>query len=217
MTLAAGATEGYGDIIGHLFTRSDVGALVLHAEGGAQIMATGREYSIQRAADESVTGTAGQLIPGMTDGDLLRPGTVYHLLGIRHHETDAGLERSHIATFNPGEDDAQISLDLYDGATGSHEGSMTITLRGGELRQVNNVIEEINRHQNGGVKRLQVTVDRSAFVKGFRVNASGDPVTIDQLPEEPSATNSTMGGKRDTFRTLDSGGISHDDRLLEDT
>jgi hypothetical protein len=183
MTLAAGATEGYGDIIGHLFTRSDVGALVLHAEGDAQIMATGREYSIQRAADESVTGTAGQLIPGMTDDELLRAGAVYHLLGLQHRETEAGLERSHIAAFNPGEDDAEISLDLYDGATGSHEGSMTYTLRGGELRQINNVIEEISRRQDGGVKRLRVTVDRSVFVKGFRVNASGDPVTIDLLPE----------------------------------
>jgi len=183
MSRAAGATDGYGDIIGHLVTRSDVGTLVLHAEEDAQILATGREYSISRAADDRVTGTAGQLIPGMTDRDLLRTGAVYHLLGLRHRETDAGLERSHVAAFNPGEDDAQISLDLYDGATGSLEGSMAFMLRGGELRQINNVIEEINRHQNGGEKRLQVTADRSVFVKGFRVNASGDPVTIDLLPE----------------------------------
>jgi len=183
MTLAPGATEGYGDIIGHLFTRSDVGALVLHAEDGAQIMATGREYSIRRDADDRIIGTAGQLIPGMTDDDMLRPGAVYHLLGLRHHETDAGLERIHIAALNPGKNDAQISLDLYDGPTGRHEGSLTVTLRGGELKQVNNVLDEVSQSQNGGVKRLQVTTDRAVFVKWFRVNASGDLVTIDPLPE----------------------------------
>jgi Flp pilus assembly CpaF family ATPase len=49
--------------------------------------------------------------------------------------------------------------------------------------QVNNVINEIKRRQDGGVKVLQATVDGEVFVKGFRVNASVDPVTIDLLPE----------------------------------
>ena len=51
----------------------------------------------------------------------------------------------------------------------------------GELIQTNNIISVINPHQDGSPKRLEVTTDGEVFVKAFRVNTTGDPVTIDTL------------------------------------
>ena len=183
MTLPGGATEGYGDIIHHLFTRSDVGALVLIVEGNGRIMATGREYSIERNSEGEIVGTAGQLMPGMTDKDLLRPNRVYHLLGLRQRQTAEGTERSHFAAFNPGEHGVEIELGLYDEETGEGEGAMRTTVRAGELVHVNNVIAKIEPQHGGRVKRLRITVSAEVFLKGFRVNSNGDPVTLDPLVE----------------------------------
>ncbi len=183
MTLAGGATEGYGDIIYHLFTRSDVGALVLTVEGGGRIMATGREYSIERNPEGEIVATAGQLMPGMTDRDLIRPNRVYHLLGLRQRQTTDGTERSHFAAFNPGEQAVEIEIALFDGVTGDAEGAMSTTVRAGELVHVNNVIEKIEPQHGGRVKRLRITVSGELYLKGFRVNANGDPVTLDPLVE----------------------------------
>jgi len=183
ITLAAGETAGYGDIVAHLFTRSDVGAVVFTARDGGGIAVTGREYSIERDAQDQVVGTAGQLIPGMTDDQLLRPNHRYHLLGLRQRQTAAGLERSHVAAFNPGPGNVQVSLVMYDATTGARDGNTTFTVRAGELVQVNNIIEVIKPQQGGRTKRLAVLVTGEVFLKAFRVNGNGDPVTIDALVE----------------------------------
>jgi len=183
VVLPAGATEGYGDFVHHLFTRADVGTVVLTTQDGGRIMATGREYSIARNSQGEIVATAGQLMPGMTDADALRPGRVYHLLGLRQRQTSAGAERSHVAAFNPGAQDAKIDLGLVDGVSGAHEGTLTMNVRAGELVQVNNVIERITSLHGGKVKRLVITASGEVFLKGFRINANGDPVTLDPILE----------------------------------
>ncbi len=183
ITLAGGETAGYQDIVYHLFTRSDVGAVVFAAKDGGRIAVTGREYSIERDEGNQIVGTAGQLIPGMTDAELLRPNHRYHLLGLRQRQTDAGLERSHVAVFNPGPDDAQVDLVMFDGTTGARDGNTTMTVRAGALVQVNNIIEVIKPGAGTHVKRLAVLVSGEVFMKAFRVNGNGDPVTIDAVVE----------------------------------
>jgi hypothetical protein len=144
-------------------------------------MATGREYAVLRDSDGNVVGTAGQLIAGLTDADLLQPDRTYHLLGLSQRQLDAGLVRCHVAAFNPGDEEARITLDLYDGASGAHEGSVTVTASGGELAQWNSIVEAINPSQDGQPKRLEVTTTRAVHLKAFRVNAHGDPITLDPL------------------------------------
>lgn len=183
ITLAAGETQGYGDIVQHLFTRSDVGTVVFTARDGGRIAVTGREYSVERDQQGEVVATAGQLIPGMTDDEQLQPHRRYHLLGLRQRQTDAGLERSHVAAFNPGDGDVRVELEMYDGATGARDGATTLTVRAGELIQLNNVVGNIDGEHGGGVKRLAVSVSGEVFLKAFRVNANGDPVTIDAVVE----------------------------------
>ncbi len=181
LDIPTGDTIGFEDIVGELFGIIDVGTVVLNTVNETQIMATGREFSILRNDQGDMIGTAGHLIPGMTQSDLSRPGVTYHLLGLRQRTTTAGLERSHIAAFNPGDDDVELSLSLYDGSTGVLEGQSSLIVAGGELLQWNNVIDQMNDDQDGAPKRLEVTTGGPVFVKAFRVNPWGDPVTIDAL------------------------------------
>jgi hypothetical protein len=59
-----------------------------------------------------------------------------------------------------------------------------LTVRGGELIQVNSIIAVVNPGQDGGVKRLEVTATAPVYVRAFRVNRDGDPNTIPAQREE---------------------------------
>jgi len=181
LTVPAGETLGFLDVVGDLFQLSGVGTVVLEGPPGARLTATGREFSILRGDGGQIVGTAGQLIPGMTDEALLRAGARYHLLGLRQIETGGGLERSHVAAFNPGSDPATVTLELYDGATGALEGTFDLRVRGTELVQRNNIIQVITGSADGRPKRIEAVSDRPVHLKAFRVNKDGDPITIDAL------------------------------------
>ncbi len=180
--LASGQTRGFPDLLGELFGVSgSVGTVVLQSSEPQALMASGREYSILSDADGEVQGTAGQLIPGMSSEELLQAGNTYHLLGLRQRSIGTDLERSHVAAFNPGSSQLTVRLDLYDGDTAAFEGSTTIILQGYELTQLNDVIEGIKASQDGSTKRLEVVCDAAVYLAAFRVNSSGDPVTITAL------------------------------------
>jgi len=181
LTLSAGETAGFTDLVGEVFGVQGVGTVELVASEPARIAATGREFSIIRGDGEAITGTAGQLMAGMTDDERLEPGVTYHLLGLREHDTGIGLVRSHVAFFNPSAEAAEVLAVLYDGRSGEAEGEQTFLVPGEELVQVNGVIGRINSEHDGRPKRLEVTVDRPLFGKAFRVNRDGDPITIDAL------------------------------------
>lgn len=129
-------------------------------------------------------GTAGQLIPGMLPGELLQPGATYHLLGLREVQDQSGRERSHLAAFNPGTTAVTLTVKVYDGATGGFEGQSALAVRGGELIQTNSIIQAVNPAQNGQVKRLEVSATGPLYVRAFRVNRDGDPITIPPQREE---------------------------------
>lgn len=207
LDLPAGDTVGFKDIVGDLFGMSDVGTVVIRSLNSTELMATGREFSLLYDDQGDLVGTAGQLIPGMTDDELTLPGTTYNILGLQQYETEVGRERSHIAAFNPGDDDVEIGLTLYDGATGEPEGETTLTVAAGELEQTNNIIAVINPDQDGAPKRLELTADGGIFVKAFRVNPTGDPVTIDTL------TGTAVSG---TSKLVDTGQTGcYDDQGIE--
>ena len=191
LDIPTGDTVGFDDLVGELFGLTNVGTVVIRSLNSTELMATGREFSLLYDDEGEFIGTAGQLIPGMTDNDLAKPGTTYHLLGLQQIETEDGRERSHIAVFNPGEDSVELELTLYDGATGVSEGQTSLTVEAGELVQTNNIIEVINAEQDGAPKRLEFTTSGEVFVKAFRVNPTGDPVTIDALAGMTAASSSS--------------------------
>ena len=172
-------TVGFSDFVGDVFGLSDaVGTVVVTPEEWGVIDATGREFALIKDGDGNVTGTAGQLIEGLSPNDLLDPSTTHHFIGLRQQETADGLERSHIAFFNPGEDRVEVTIKLYDDA-GALEGEWTRNVRPMELVHVNNIITTISSAQDGGVKRLEVSVTAPVHARVFRVNTTGDPITIE--------------------------------------
>lgn len=178
VTIPAGDTKGYSDLAAELFgVIGDVGTVVLTAVNGTPISATGREFAVFRDGGQ-VVGTAGQLIAGLTDEDRLVPGTTYHFIGLRQKGSSTGVERSHVAIFNPATTDARVTVRLYDGASGRYEGERAWIVPSETLIQVNNVIREINPGQDGAEKRIEVEVNRRVFMNAFRVNPWGDPVTL---------------------------------------
>ena len=183
-TIPGGGTLGFEDIVGELFAIQGVGALSLTTQNDTLISASGREFALFRDDQGEVEGTAGQLIPGMLPGELLDPGATYHLLGLREVESQGGLERSHLAAFNPGTTTVTLNVEVYDGATGRSEGEADLRVRGGELIQRNSIIAFINPGQDGEVKRLEVKATGPVYVRAFRVNRDGDPITIPPQREE---------------------------------
>jgi hypothetical protein len=178
ISIPAGDTVGYTDLGAELFGVSgDVGTVVLTATNGTMIGATGREFAIFRDGGD-IVGTAGQLIAGQTDEDRLNPGTTYHFIGLRQKGGGSGRERSHFAVFNPATTDANVTVRLYDGASGAFEGERTWVVPSATLIQVNNVIREINPDHDAAEKRIEVEVNRKVFMNAFRVNPWGDPVTL---------------------------------------
>jgi hypothetical protein len=177
-TIPAGDTVGFDDMVGDLFGLQGVGTVRLTTTNSTRISASGREFAIFRNGQGVVNGTAGQAIPGLLPADLVDPGVVYHLLGLREVSNAAGRERSHLAAFNPGTAPVTLAVEVIDGATGRSEGTTNLTVRAGELIQVNSIIAVVKPGQDGQVKRIEVTATGPAYVNAFRVNKDGDPVTI---------------------------------------
>lgn len=179
LTIAAGESEGYTDLVGELFgVYGDVGTVVLRSLNDAKISATGREFAILRDESGGRTGTAGQLIPGATDEDCLTPGRSWHFIGLRQAAASTGDERSHIAVFNPNAEEVDVAVSLFNAIDGAAEGSRTWTVRARELIQINNVIARINPDHDDREKRIEVVVNGPVHMNSFRVNPWGDPVTL---------------------------------------
>ena len=184
LTIPAGETHGYSDFAGTVFdVYGEVGTVVLEPLNGSRISATGREFAIFRDTTGSRWGTAGQLIPGATDGDCLTPVHGWHFIGLRQAASSIGDERSHLAVFNPNAEDVTVTVSLYNGIDGAAEGSRTWTVRAGELIQINNLITRINADSDGQEKRIEVVVSGQVHMNVFRVNPWGDPVTLRAFAE----------------------------------
>ncbi len=173
-TLAPGRTVGWDDVVGELIARNgEVGTLVFTTTNGTRISAIAREFAVFRDAQNRVTGTAGQLMPGLTEDDLLQPGRTWHFLGL----VDGGGERSHLAAYNPGPGSIVLGIGSFD-AGGASRGSLQRTVRPGELLRLNSILPALDSAHDGGERRLEVTVSGPAHVLAYRVNATGDPVTL---------------------------------------
>lgn len=178
----AGQTAGYANIVRDLFGLEDVvGTITLETNANA-LVASGREFAVQRDDQGEIIGTSGQLIRGLTTADLLWPERSYHLIGLRQDEDPKG-HRTNIAAFNPASAEATVTLELFDQATGQSEGMTEITVRGQELVHVNAIIKAINAEHDEAEKRLEIIVSGPVYLQAFRVNPWGDPVTLDVLEE----------------------------------
>lgn len=184
MTIPDRETLGFSDFVGTVFDLSgDVGTVVLEPLNGARISASGREYAVFRDTAGDPWGTAGQLIPGATDGDRLTPDHRWHFIGLRQASSSDGDERSHLAVFNPNAEDVSVTVSLFNGVDGAAEGTRTWAVRGGELVQVNHLIARIDPDHDDRAKRIEVAISGPVHMNVFRVNPWGDPVTLGAFEE----------------------------------
>lgn len=175
VTIPGGSAVGYSDFTNDVLGVSGTVGTVRFTTDGAGIAVIGREYSIRFDNQGNRTGTAGQLMRGLTDEDLLPTDGVCHGIGVRQ----GGGERSHIAFFNPGDGAANVHVSLFNGADGALEGKGNFTVPGHQLEQINNIVRMLNPDQDGSEKRLEVMVEMPVFGAVFRVNPWDDPVTSD--------------------------------------
>jgi hypothetical protein len=180
LTLRPGEALGYGDFVGEVFgISSTVGSVVLNSLNGGLISATGREFAIQRdQSGQQIIGTAGTQLPGLDDSDLLAPGGIWHVFGMRQMMAAGERVRSHLAVFNPGLESARITISLFNGSDGVAEGSRSWIVEGQELIHINSLMKKINSEVDGKEKRVEISVDRSVYLHVFRVNTWGDSVTL---------------------------------------
>lgn len=180
ITVPGRTVVSWNDAVGDLVGRTGVvGSLVLTSRGGVlggNISAIGREFAIYTDGG-AVTGTAGQLLPGLAEEDRLMPGEVFHFIGLRERQLPEGPERSHLGVLNLGDIAVEMTVASF-AADGTAEGSIQRTVRAGEQLRVNNVLSAINSVQDGELKRIEVTADGPLYVLAYRVNATGDPVTL---------------------------------------
>ncbi len=178
ITVPANSAIGYSDIVLELVGLDNaVGTLVLTSINGRQLGAIGREYAIIRDGGGMVVGTAGQPMPGLTPADRLQAGQTAHFIGLKQVTGSGGPERSHIAFFNHNRNPLSYTV-LVLNAMGNIEGTVEGTLPGETLIQINNIIREANPQFDSEPKRLEVMVELPCYVQAFRVNPSGDPITI---------------------------------------
>jgi hypothetical protein len=174
LSVPGGGVLGFSDFASEVLgVEGDVGTVRFTTDGGG-IAVTGREYSVEVDGGGNVIGTAGQLMRGLTEEDLLEPEQTCHGLGVRQ----GGGERSHIAFFNPGTSAATVGVSLFNG-DGAFEGDRSFTVAGQTLEQFNNIIGQINPSHDGNEKRIEVTVTQPVYGALFRVNQWNDPVTFD--------------------------------------
>lgn len=175
LSVPGGGVLGFSDFAREVLgVVGDVGTLRFTTDGDG-IAVTGREYSVETDSGGTVTGTAGQLMRGLTEDDMLEPGLVCHGLGLR----EGGGDRSHLAFFNPGTSTVTVEVSLYNGADGALEGTSSFTVPGEQLVQFNNLIPVLNPGHDDSEKRIAVTVSGPLLGHVFRVNPWNDPVTFD--------------------------------------
>ena len=178
--VAAGEAIGFANFVGEVFDIHDtVGSVVLESANAARISASGREFAILRdRQSRQIIGTAGTYLPGLSSADLVTPGSIWHVMGLRQQMQGGEKERSHLAIFNPGSETARVNVTLVDGGDGAVEGARSWIVEGGELIQIDNVMKKMNPDVDGREKRIEISVDSPVYLHAFRVNTWGDSMTL---------------------------------------
>ncbi|HSL18822.1 MAG TPA: PQQ-dependent sugar dehydrogenase [Methylomirabilota bacterium] len=166
------------DVVEDLFGVTGIGTVMFTSLNDAVIGATAREYAIFRDGSGEVVGTAGQLMSGLTAGDLLMPGAEHFVLGVRETAASPEPVRSNLAAFNPGDEPVDMTVSAFTG-DGDFLAVETFTVPPRELDFWTSVLDVLQ----GGLTAdepvfLIVSVDGELFVRVSRVNEHGDPVTL---------------------------------------
>jgi len=131
LTLGPGNFAAYDDVMQSVFDLSSAnGALTI--ESDQPLMAYSRTYN------QSTNGTFGQSIPAEPVTSALQSGKIRLFTGL----SNDGF-RSNAGFFNPGTQDATVSLQLYDSSGSKLGQSLSRVLAPGEMNQINEVLSDV--------------------------------------------------------------------------
>jgi hypothetical protein len=170
-SLAPQETRTIDDVLGTLFgAASDFGSLEIASNSGALAVSS-------RTGAAGAGGRFGQDVPAAGRDDLVREGVSRVLAGVRQ---ESGV-RTNLVLANAGEIETDVEVEL-DGPDGSALGSIRITLRPLEMRQINDVVRALGAGDGfrDGRLRLSTPTANGAFatLASEIDNGTNDPRTL---------------------------------------
>ncbi len=172
LTLAAGKSATYSDVLGSLFgVSSDYGAIRLSSASPAL------SISSQTWTPSSAGGSVGQSVQGQADTEVIRAGTVRSILAIR----EDGSFRTNLILANATESPLDVNVTLV-AESGASLGTQRLSLPSLGMTQVTRVVRALGVSDNVTGARLVLSTPTpgGAFAAYAAVidNATNDPRTL---------------------------------------
>jgi len=182
LTLGPGNFAAYDDVMQSVFALSSANG-ALSIESNQPLMAYSRTYN------QSSEGTFGQSIPAEAVSSALQGEKVRLYTGL----SNSGF-RSNAGFFNPGNENATVSLQLYDSAGSKLGSALNKVLAPGEMNQINEVLSEVGA-PSATVASAWLSSDQPvlAFVSVID-NESNDPVYEAGVDRDDSGGGGGGGG-----------------------
>ncbi len=178
LTLAAGSSQRFEDVLADLFSFSGAAALRLVVSDG-EVLASSRTYN------DRPDGTYGQLVPAFTAAQAFGDGEPARIVQLSESDSDETGYRTNIGLLNLGSSTLLAELDLYT-SDGTLLGSVDQYVSPYEYRQLDRVFRQVT----------SVTVDDGyAVIAGYEPflayasvvdNRTGDPVFLPAMRPPPS-------------------------------
>jgi len=168
LSLAAGESKSYGDLVQTLFGATPAAGAIVLTSDSPGLVSSSRTYT------SVSSGTYGQGVPACDVSDsifIMGPG---ELLGLERSEA----YRTNIGFVNTTDESCTISLTLID-IRGSPIGEKTYTLSGHEPLQVNDVFADLGLSGSFDTIRGEVRTESGCGIAAYASiidNRSGDPV-----------------------------------------
>lgn len=177
-TLAGGSTTEWVDIVVSLFEADPMASTA----GAVEVAADRRLLLTSRTYNQAATGTYGQYLPALTASEGLTSGLTGRLLQIKRNADF----RTNIGFANPGSQECQVRLRLFD-AGGTQVGTTrTITVPARGWVQENDVFSSLGAgNMELGSAAVEVLTSGGAVWAYASVvdNHTGDATTIPVLEE----------------------------------
>jgi len=216
VSLAAGESRRFEDILETLFSFSGKAALRFHTSGG-EVVVSSRTYNLlgaKRAAALPPGSTFGQYIPAVTEAEAIHRGDTGLLVQLAQSADDAAGFRANLALVNARTTPVTVDVEALT-ADGTSLGAFAVALRPLEYRQLNSVFREVTSAAvDDGYLKVGTTTAGGAFFALASVvdNLTGDPVGMLHARVVAGGAQSVIDSASALFEVL--GGTVGDDGEL---
>jgi PKD repeat protein len=169
VTLGAGETASYDDVIAALFPQLSNASGAMAISAPSSILATSRTYNV------TSQGTYGLYIPARSSGELLDTGDTAHLI----HLSDNASYRTNFG-FTSFDADSAVTVRAFD-SDGVLLGQQSYTTPAGKTTQIGSIFRNLGLAGDVDSARLEVTVTAGRVIAYASVNdnRTGDGTYIE--------------------------------------